>query len=308
MSVPRRFKCAVFASFQGQSVSTHTSMDIKDPSHSSQRQHRHQHFRHGHQHSQGHHHARDEYFAEPSDGPHPKRRRRSHHENDIAQGNLNRAIDQRTGNDLVESWLEQTGDPGRRKPLSRLKEQEQPPTIGRSRPRLQRYEVSPLLSLGPSRIRRRARRGLASHNSSLLSGFENDKAIVQNLSPPPRREFPDDDTPSPEQQRKFEANHLDDLSIELSSSGAYRFEKRPRHKTREDKYDKIQKKHKRERSKDRGRHHRKKRNGKYEKRRALTSSKNVISNFNSDAVMNDRITVRLAAVLALVPVADHQYR
>lgn len=88
------------------------------------------------------------------------------------------------------------------------------------------------------------------------------------------------------------------LSITQNSSppipqavGSPRFEKRPRHKTKEDKYD--TKKRKRRQSHDSSGESRRKmrQNTEKRKRKAIALSKNVMNNFTSKAVTNDRITV-----------------
>lgn len=78
---------------------------------------------------------------------------------------------------------------------------------------------------------------------------------------------------------------------EFQPAGLPQFEKRPRHKTREDRYD--NKKRKREQEKEGTTESRHKAREKSEKRRkrALVSTKNVMNNFASGAVLNDRITV-----------------
>ena len=69
--------------------------------------------------------------------------------------------------------------------------------------------------------------------------------------------------------------------------GPSHFEKRPRHKTREDKYEsKKSKGHQPEGASSKPR-----RKSEKTKRKAIASGKNVMNNFISDAVLNDRITV-----------------
>lgn len=75
------------------------------------------------------------------------------------------------------------------------------------------------------------------------------------------------------------------------ASAARAFEKRPRHKTRADKYDakKLGSRKKRKKPSDEEQHQPRKSKS---RRKHLAIGKNVMNNFTSDAVLNDRITVR----------------
>ncbi|KAI0016468.1 hypothetical protein F4780DRAFT_677675 [Xylariomycetidae sp. FL0641] len=117
-----------------------------------------------------------------------------------------------------------------------------------------------------------------SSDSSLISGFEgrpSDGVIV-----------------NPRRSRKPSIETEGSPSAMSYAGGRINYEKRPRHKTREDKYDTKKQKHQnndRKRAKD----DREPRPGKSNRsrKRAMMSSKNVMTKFASDAVTTDRITV-----------------
>ncbi|XXG94784.1 hypothetical protein Hte_001042 [Hypoxylon texense] len=87
--------------------------------------------------------------------------------------------------------------------------------------------------------------------------------------------------------------HLDASSTPSHIDEPVNFEKRPRRKTREDRYETGKKKRHRveENDADHGDHQKKKRK-RSEKKKSMASSKNVVNNFTSGAVLNDRITVQ----------------
>jgi hypothetical protein len=91
------------------------------------------------------------------------------------------------------------------------------------------------------------------------------------------------------------------FDVEVSPPGrcspeSCNYRKRSRRKTRDDKYDKKRNPSLRQ-LEDEEALHRTKRSRNREKRRALMSTKKVMSNFNSEAILNDRITVSFASCL-----------
>ncbi|KAI1470092.1 uncharacterized protein F4812DRAFT_313816 [Daldinia caldariorum] len=137
------------------------------------------------------------------------------------------------------------------------------------------------------------RRRIALSDSSFISGFEN------TMKPP---------SPTPDSTRE---DHMDSATSKLPKDAALwpldassatshaderrNFEKKPRRKTREDKYEmkKREHSHKERHAMPRSNHHhRDKMRKKTEKRKSMASSKNVMDNFTSNAVLNDRITVQ----------------
>lgn len=82
-------------------------------------------------------------------------------------------------------------------------------------------------------------------------------------------------------------------ALQASSPAGHRFEKRPRHKTRADRYDVVKLD-----GDDRGKGTRDKRSHGVEVKRTkrkkqdnMTSAREVMGSFNSEAILNDRITV-----------------
>ncbi|KAI0382001.1 hypothetical protein F5Y04DRAFT_288155 [Hypomontagnella monticulosa] len=147
---------------------------------------------------------------------------------------------------------------------------------------------SPVLDLGDPRY---TRNRAAPSDSSFISGFEN--------STKPPDYHPDsihqdrDDMPSAKPLREICQEPSEASSATSQVNERLKFEKRPRHKTRDDKYETKRKKQAREPERTTSQDgHRKKKRKKTEKRKHTVSSRNVVNNFTSDAVLNERITVQ----------------
>ncbi|KAI0147856.1 hypothetical protein F4776DRAFT_285015 [Hypoxylon sp. NC0597] len=140
---------------------------------------------------------------------------------------------------------------------------------------------------------RKFRRGRATpSDSSFISGFGN------STKPPDyktgsirwgRKKIPPVTAPG-----EAPIAPIDASSTTSHVSKEANFEKRPRRKTREDKYEtkKTKRKHEQEAPPSHDDHRRKK-HKRAEKRKSTISSKNVVNNFSSDAVLNNRITPHL---------------
>ncbi|OTA88180.1 hypothetical protein M434DRAFT_399138, partial [Hypoxylon sp. CO27-5] len=140
---------------------------------------------------------------------------------------------------------------------------------------------------------RKSRRGRATpSDSSFISGFEN------STKPPDYRtgsiRWDREKVPPTTAPRGAPIAPIDTSSTTSHVGKEANFEKRPRRKTREDKYEtkKKKRKHEQEGSPSHDDRRRKKRR-RAEKRKSMISSKNVVNNFSSDAVLNNRITVRV---------------
>ncbi|KAI5866429.1 hypothetical protein GGS23DRAFT_270399 [Durotheca rogersii] len=209
--------------------------------------------------------------------------------------------------DLVESWLEHIAGQDRRpgevigrspSPESRHAASPYDRRSRHAEPRWSSRHAFPIRDLRQSRspIRgsclgnpgNRTRRRPAPSDSSFISGFEN------YSQPPPRGPGP--------AQRSYgnisPAGQLGDSGLDASSvaspvDNAENFEKRPRRKTREDRYElgKGRKRRRRERESAKGRDDCRGKRRKRSQKKQMMSSKDVVKNFTSDAVLHDRITV-----------------
>ncbi|KAI1383333.1 uncharacterized protein F4822DRAFT_74377 [Hypoxylon trugodes] len=156
-----------------------------------------------------------------------------------------------------------------------------------------RQSGSPAQVLGIGDSSKRRRRRANPSDSSFISGFEN-STKPPDYGPGPIRQ--DCDSTSPARPLKDAA--LAPLNVSSSTSyiveEIFDFEKRPRRKTREDRYEtkKKKRKHEREDAIGHDEHREKKRRKQEKKRKVVASGKNVVGNFTSEAVLNDRITVQ----------------
>lgn len=150
---------------------------------------------------------------------------------------------------------------------------------------------SPFETSGPKDSRKSTRRRTAPSDSSLISGFEN---TTKPPSYTPGSVQGDHvDTLTARAPRDADLVHLDASSTISHADEGPNFEKRPRRKTREDKYEtKKRKRNHEEGSAVDHSNHRSKKRKKVDKRKSMASSKNVVNNFTSNAVLNDRITVQ----------------
>ncbi|KAI0600169.1 hypothetical protein F4775DRAFT_599673 [Biscogniauxia sp. FL1348] len=276
-----------------------------------------------HHHHSHHHHRRyparaDKYLADFPGRTRPPNTRYQVQNSNLSPGRLSR-VAAPNGHDAVESWLGDLvaltphplpGSPEFREDATRSLRRHLPrdtrPQNGECSGRVEStwrpHRILPMkTSLSPpplhpiheeSSKRSKHRR----NDSSLISGFEN-SAKPPNcdfVSALHEREQTSPGVPWGEEHRSVAgdsslASHLDELET---------FEKRPRRRTREDKYDtnkKARRKHGATRGEEDGdgANHRRKRTKRAEKRRkSAAPGKNVMSNFISNAVMNDRITVQ----------------
>ncbi len=138
------------------------------------------------------------------------------------------------------------------------------------------------------------RRRPTSTDSSIISGFQPRQEISEKgvtldstqdcstTSRGPYEELPAHQFSSPP------ATHPEELT---------RFEKRPRYKTREDKYDSKKRKTRHKQESTGKAKHKTRQKPEKKRKKAVTSGKNIMNNFTSGAVLNDRITVRNTMLL-----------
>ncbi|KAI0012146.1 hypothetical protein F4779DRAFT_634679 [Xylariaceae sp. FL0662B] len=237
-----------------------------------------------------------------NDGPHSKHRRLAQNSTSNL-GKLYRMSQSPSGNDMVENWLEQmanqthypwSGSPRHREDIDHP---DHPPGVtfssNRTSTRLDpgwNLRYAPAIAnapspgpLGKGSRRNSNRQHCNLSDSSFISGFE------------ARPRTPDDEDnhkPFLQECKDSGLDYVNDPSFVSRKVGSETFEKRPRHKIRASKYD-TKKKREPEKEKTKGHENRRsKRHRKSEKRKSMASGKNVVNNFASDAVLNDRITIQ----------------
>ncbi|KAK9789724.1 hypothetical protein SCARD494_08995 [Seiridium cardinale] len=250
----------------------------------------------------------------PQDNGHMKRRARPKQRGSAQVGKPSRTRDE-PSNDLVESWLEKSATPylnvaaiptdvanppkahhGRSRQGYNDKVQSSLPyqneAIGRHERFLQTAEapLPPVTSTRNTHGYRRKKRPL-SRDSSLISTAYHDKAPAAYPYSVRQHAHAYDETSQHDSGGELDASD-EELGAQRSASPRpAQFEKRPRHKTREDRYDTEKGRHQPAKCRDDGAHPRSNKRRKDDRRKLLLSSKNVMENFNSDAVMQDRITM-----------------
>ncbi|KAI1768348.1 hypothetical protein GGR53DRAFT_462600 [Hypoxylon sp. FL1150] len=242
--------------------------------------------------------------------------RRTRHENDISPVDLERPSQAQTRHDVVKNWLThdarqrphtepsrlqghrgEVGDNGRSQPHDATypynKHSRRADPGWRPRhifPRDSIHQSGPPQELGSGDARKSARKWAVRSDSSFISGFENSTMPLKHDPESLRREHGNIPPVGPLREAGLE--HLDASSSTSHINDPVNFEKRPRRKTREDKYETEKKKRHREGDNDANHSgHQKKKHKKSEKK-TMASSKNVVNNFTSGAVLNDRITVQ----------------
>ncbi|KAI0533898.1 hypothetical protein GGR58DRAFT_505857 [Xylaria digitata] len=256
--------------------------------------------------------------------PHHRRHRHHHYHNSAAQttnrnsylnlGKLNRESHAPNSHAVVENWLGQLTTPiatarlvsseSRNQSAHRRKHPRSQDSHGspsRRRPRradrLWRPEhIPPAQGSSPLRLPLLVN---PQRNSKRYERNGGDSSMIGDLSPSRElQEWVSTDATS-EHEESSHYGPLDEVKVAVASSPTPyvgmigpAFEKRPRYKTRADKYDtKKSKDHKRRRDKkDQDKHQ--PTVSKSKKRKHIVTWRNVMKNFTSDAVTSDRITVQ----------------
>ncbi|KAI1096084.1 hypothetical protein F5B19DRAFT_218935 [Rostrohypoxylon terebratum] len=281
--------------------------------------------RHSTHHRRRHHKPRDEnqsyqisnISSIPNDRPflkHPRKQHRS----DLAIVNSHRPSKPHTRYDIVENWLAQTArrsphpsprnSQGRRRedahshhpsrPLNTIApynkhprhvDQRWSPRHGFPADNLPQA-ASPFRDPGMRDPRKSRRVRITTSDSSFISGFGN------STRPPDHGPGPilqvRENTPPVRSPREEGLAPLDTSSTTSHVDDHTNFEKRPRHKTREDKYETKKRKRGHEDGTRGHEEDRRKKRKKAQGKKSAMSSKNVVNKFTSDAVLNDRITVQ----------------
>ncbi|KAI0553556.1 hypothetical protein F4679DRAFT_424820 [Xylaria curta] len=252
---------------------------------------------------------------------HRRRRRRHHDHNSTAQttngksaltlGRLNREYHALDSQNVVESWLGQLTAPvptswlvsseAQNQLIHRRKRQHsqdghifpcgQDP--GRVDPLWRPQHIPPAQGSLPPRF------PLPTHRNTKTKQYKQnsaDSSLISDLAP--HQELQELDYVKTNSEHDESSCHkpLDDAEVDTagaSSSMSHKsralvFKKRRRHKTKVDKYD-TKKSEDRKRSKE---HEHRPRRSKSNRRRPIVTGKNVMKNFTSEAILNDRITVQ----------------
>lgn len=253
------------------------------------------------------------YIEDPCDASHLKRHGRGRHQEHLAEGNSSQPTGRFAGNGLVESWLAHVKDPVldssdvSPRVAGLLTPHHRPPRQGGAdiitRPvhpagqeapgGLHGKHAHPPPPVNPARrsLRRHSRRPSISDSSSILSADQYHGAAYADPSPPRRRAYADDETPSQDLWEGLDASDEQSSSCMSALPPSSAFEKRPRHKTRPDRYE--TKKHE-QRPRDAGdeaRLHGSRKRRKDGRNKAVISSKNVMGNFTTNTVLNNHLTV-----------------
>ncbi|KAI0842219.1 hypothetical protein F5Y06DRAFT_171077 [Hypoxylon sp. FL0890] len=248
----------------------------------------------------------------------PPKRPRKRRKGDSTIAKSNSASQPQARYDIIENWLEQTA---RQSPTSwsstsqghrKVAENSYPSGLlnatspynkhpGRVDPRWSsrhgfpgdrlRQSASPFQDLGLGDQRKSRRRRAAPSNSSFISGFEISTKPPDNGTGSIQRDR--GKVPRPKPLGEARLGPIGASSTTSHVDEEVNFEKRPRRKTREDKYETKKKKRKHEQEGDPSHDdHRRKKRKRAEKRKTTISGKNIVNNFRSDAVLNNRITVQ----------------
>ncbi|KAK7969652.1 hypothetical protein PG996_001907 [Apiospora saccharicola] len=265
------------------------------------------------QHRRGHEHADRDPSSRTGRGHRRSHRHQDKSNADLNLGNSSRVSGQRTGHDMVQNWLAQSTIANQNYPTA-SEDHAEPANIHqyydfpeqrqfRSLPLVARRSALPRPPESPVEVTTRLRSPLqgfehspnsrkrALSDSSILSVCKN-----QILSPKDHYNAYHHASalpgPAPaELSRRLEVIAQGSDSDEPASPvPAYR-SKKPRNKIRDDKYEYKKDKHRTRRSNEDRPPPKPSRRRREGKTRAMPSSKNVMSNWASKAVLNDRITV-----------------
>ncbi|RYC57915.1 hypothetical protein CHU98_g8294 [Xylaria longipes] len=251
------------------------------------------------------------------------RRRHHHHEHHSASrtangksalslGRLNREYHAPDGHNVVESWLGQLTAPDPTSWLVSPEAQNQPIHRGKGQRSQDRHifpcsqnprRVDPLwrpqhipLAQGSSPPRFPV---LTNRDTKLKRHKQNsgDSSLISD--PSPYRALRELNYKEPNSKHDEGSHHKPPGEAEVGTVGASSptshkaispaFGKRPRHKTKADKYDTKKSDDRKRKAED----ERRPRRSKWNKRRPIVTGKNVMKNFTSEAVLNDRITANL---------------
>ncbi|KAI1873194.1 uncharacterized protein JN550_003447 [Neoarthrinium moseri] len=273
------------------------------------------HHHHRHDHGQGTvHHAHD-----PCDDSHVKLRTRRRHRGHAAEGNSNQATAGPACLGLVESWLASTTDldldskdgptdaaastAAHRRRSLRDGAKVRPPELQdnharrRPQPLLLRSDDTRSPLPGPYRDNHRlpAKKRPMSDDSSLLS-FDGLERVSSPQGPPPlqQRVRVSHETPPVPSRDVVDASDGHMSSQKSATPKHQSFERRLRHRTRQDRYDTRKQNPKPAKSEGKAQSQVSSRWRENDRRRNSLTGKNVMNKYHSAAVMNDRITIPYA--------------
>jgi hypothetical protein len=258
------------------------------------------------------------YIDDPCDTSHLKRLGRGRDHGYLAEGSSSQA--QTPGDGLVENWLAHVQAPrldsatvsagvaelltphhGRPRQgagkVAASTDQPARPVARRPPPRQKApaapyrgHTCSPLVRSARDDRRRRSKRPAPSDDSSFLSVGEHHVADSADPSPQGRRAYAGDETLQ-DVRGGLDASEEQASSCMFVAPRSPTFERRPRRKTRPDRYETEKDECRPGDEGDRARRHEPRKRRKEDRKKALLSSKNVVGNFATDAVLKERITV-----------------
>ncbi|KAI0141451.1 hypothetical protein BJ166DRAFT_103382 [Pestalotiopsis sp. NC0098] len=255
------------------------------------------------------------HHSDAGDAAHVKRRRRTRDQGFTEIGNSNRPLEKEPSIKLVESWLARTGTPHmdaaalptdvakphrllhqRRQPSQELEHRTksgrsyQPKAVWQPQDLCETSQDSVPLASTKRRLGYRHRKRSSSDDSSLLTVVD-PRAASGDTCSSKQLSKPRAGAGRSGSNRNHNASDEEISSWREPTPEPSTFEKRPRRKTREDRYDVKKEKRRAGKTKDDAVPRHKSTQKKNTKKQMVSSSKNVMKNYNSNAVLQDRITV-----------------
>ncbi|KAI0176411.1 hypothetical protein GGR52DRAFT_540901 [Hypoxylon sp. FL1284] len=263
-------------------------------------------------------HDRRDYYDTPLDDRPRLKHRRKRDKDDLVLAGPRKPSHAQPRYDVVENWLEQNAKQ-RPHPEPKRSERHHDQVRDHGRPPRPRNTTSPYnkhssgadpgwrprhafpghgtpqlasaQELGLTGAKKATRRWTAPSDSSFISGFENSSMPLKHDPEFVQGGYGNISRVGPLGEAGLE--HLGASSTTSHTEKPVNFEKGQRRRTREDKYETGKKKRHREEGNDAGHGDPpKKKHRRSERKKSMMSSKNVMNNFTSGAVLNDRITMQ----------------
>lgn len=162
-----------------------------------------------------------------------------------------------------------------------------------------------LRSIERGRRESRSVSALEEDSSIIAPAGDPDRATTRGLPSASRLVLPPEEFHNEREKRQY-LEFGDGPPLQGSSPAGRRFEKRPRHKTRANRYDVVKLDHddRGTGTRDKENHGAKVRRAKRKKQDNMTSAKEIMDSFNSESILHDRITVSASPILQFAAGAD----
>ncbi|KAI1127917.1 hypothetical protein F5Y10DRAFT_265625 [Nemania abortiva] len=259
-----------------------------------------------------HHRHHSHYHRHPHGHTHYAAAQTPNHESAWSLGRLNRGSHAPDSHVVVESWLEQVtapvpttrmgspesrNQPGRRSKRPRSKDRQGPSWRQHARrvdPLWRPQHIPPAQGSSPPRL------PLPTRNPKRYKRDSHDSSLISDLSPlrgPRKRSYVRSTSERAEDSRHYPLDEAEVGATSASSPTSHvgavpTFEKRPRYKTRADKYETKKSGDRKKKGEIQKQGRDRPRKPKSGKKKHIPIGKNVMNNFTSEAVLNDRITVQ----------------